>query len=255
MLQKSTGSKYKVPRQTIELPSVCSNCGAPISPANVDQEKGVGACLECLSFTPIESKVTENQYDLTKGGHLLTVPKGLDVLASQDELDMRYSHFHSGSKTLLGFMSVFTILWNGFMLLFVHQTISDGNLGAIPFMSLHILVGIALFIIWARMLLNHTDVIVSEGVIKVHTGPLALPKEKHVTINSEDVKQLYVERRVSSRTNGNPNYTYDIYALLYNKKRVKVLAIANYQLAMYVERRIEGFLHLEDQAIAGEYKQ
>lgn len=233
--------------------ALCSNCGAPLPTSASSRHGHVVACFECLTFNTQE-EASQQRDDLLKNGKALTTPDGLDIIASHDQLDIRYSHFKAASKAQIGFLTFFNIIWNGIIFVVAHNAFEAGEVVPLLFMSLHILSGIVLFAAWARQVLNYTDVLIRSDYIEISTGPIRNPFGRQPVLLSSDIRQLYTARKLVGSTNGVPNYRYELWAILYNRSKVKLTALASYQNLVYIERSIEQFLNISDQSILGEYE-
>jgi len=101
--------------------------------------------------------------------------------------------------------------------------------------------------------LNHTDIYVTDSEISISNNkPIKNPFLKDRVIPSKDIKQLYVSRYVSSRTNGVPNYAYALYAITKNGRRQLLLRGMNKETQLYIEQEIEQFLDIDDERVRDE---
>lgn len=249
-------SKQNANQRTIykETPaSLCSNCGAPLPASASSRHGNVVACFECLTFNT-QAETGQQQGDLLKNGKALTTPDGLDIIVSDDQLDLRFSHFKAAPKAQIAFLTVFNIIWNGIIFIIAHNAFTEGEVVPLLFMSLHILSGIVLFVAWARQVLNYTDVIVRDDYLEISTGPIHNPFGQQPVLRSSDIKQLYTTRKLAGWTNDVPNYRYELWAILYDRSKVKLTALASYENVVYIERSLEQFLNISDQSIHGEYE-
>lgn len=232
--------------------ALCSNCGAQLPTSPSSRHGHVVACFECLTFNDQSEPSTLDR--LTKNGKTLTTPDGLDIIAVDDQLDIRYSHFKAAPKASIAFLTFFNLVWNGIIFVIAYNAFNAGEMVPLLFMSLHILSGIVIFLAWARQILNYTDVLVREGYIEIGTGPIKNPFARPLVLESSDIKQLFTTRKLRGSTNGSPNYNYELWAVRYDRGKVKLTALASYENVLYIERSIEKFLNIKDQAIHGEYE-
>ena len=231
----------------------CDNCGTSVDFDNVDLDTGLAACYNCKRFFTVDErdidKIIEPQEEKTK---ILPLPEGVDVIETEERLDIRYSQFKTESKGKLVFLTIFNLIWNGAMLFMVNQLLASGDYGPLPFMSLHIITGIVLFVWLASMYLNHVDIIIDDKALQVKKGPIKNPFKEDIYLYPEEIEQLYVEKYVSSRTNGSANYSYKLLAILPDHKTITLVKNSSRRLCLYLEESIERRLGIKDQAIKGE---
>lgn len=183
---------------------------------------------------------------------LIPVPDHVDVIETDEGLDIRYSHFANTSKFLIVFLTFFNLVWNGIVGFFAWQMLTSGNYGSLIFLSFHILAGIIMFGWLASVYLNHTDIILDHEGIHAHVEPISM---KGTTfIPRHEIRQLFVQKVLSSTSNGQPNYIYKVWALSHDHKKVLLVKAPNPDLAVYLEASLEQRLHLPDEPVAGEYK-
>lgn len=231
----------------------CDNCGTAVDFDHVDLDTGLAACYNCKRFFTVDDRdidqIIEPEQKKTK---ILPLPDGVDVIETEDRLDIRYSQFKAESKGKLVFLTIFNLIWNGTMLFMVNQLLSSGDYGPLPFMSIHIIAGIVLFVWLASLYLNHIDIIVDDNSLQVRKGPIKNPFKEDINLFPEEIEQLYVEKYVSSRTNGRSNYSYKLLAILPDHKTITLLKNSSKRLCLYLEESIERRLGIKDQAIKGE---
>lgn len=70
-----------------------------------------------------------------------------------------------------------------------------------------------------------------------------------------EVKQLYVEKYISSRTNGSPNDAYRVNLILDNQRTVRLIhGLRHPDQARYIEQQVERFLEIEDRPVREEWQ-
>lgn len=224
----------------------CDNCGADIPFQSIDLDSGTAACFACKQFVQIASE-TVTQSAVAQHRPPVPAHEALDIIDTPSRLDIRYSKFKTTSKSKIAFLTVFNIMWNGsiFFMLSKVQAVMP-----VLFMSFHILAGIFMFLWLARTYLNHVDVIVEDDYITFKTGPIAFNEK--VKISTADIKQIYVQRYVSGKTNGSPDYGYKLFALGPAGKRHLMLKDENEDVMRYLEYALETRLGIEDRRIAGQ---
>ena len=250
--QRESNIKY---RQKVKLNKsdrlnlVCDNCGADITGENININSSLAKCGECNTVFSIKDDhfFTHDR----KGRPEMIMPEGTDVLELSDSLDIRLDWLKSHPRGALGFLTFFAIVWNGVLAIIGGGLLVAGELTSIAFMSVHLLVGLGLIYYLATVYLNYTDIIVNESFIEIDHRPIRNPFVKRKKIPSEEIDQLYVNKYVSSTTNGNPNYAYGLFAILKtNGKKVSLIKGMNRETQLYLEQEIERYLKIKDRPVS-----
>ncbi len=248
-MNRSGQSKVKY-RQKIQLGKsdrldlVCDACGAQIDGANININSSLAKCGSCNTVFAINDD--HFFHHDRKGRPEMIMPEGTDVLELNDSLDIRLNWLKAHPQGALGFLTFFAIFWNGFLAFMVMST----SIG-VSFLSIHLLVGLGLIYYLATIYLNYTDVIVNESYIEIDHRPIKNPFVRSKRIESDDIDQLYVTKYVSSRTNGNPNYAYGLYAILKtNGKKINLVKGMNKETQLYLEQEIERYLKIKDRPVS-----
>jgi hypothetical protein len=232
---------YKSATKTIDL--TCSECGTHIPNKNINVNRSLGKCPSCDAIFSVDDMFFEDR----RGRPEMIIPEGTELLTLPSSLDVELDWYKSTPKGIIGFLSLFSIFWNGFLLFFIT------SVGSIPFVLIfHLLAG-AIMLYWLMStFFNKTNIIVTSQYLEISHGPLKNPFKPTVTINVNNITQLYVEKYVSSTTNGQPNYAYALYCFLKNDKKAKLLDGMNKETQLYIEQEIERFLNIDDTAVANE---
>ena len=250
--QRESNIKY---RQKVKLNKsdrlnlICDNCGADITGENININSSLAKCGECNTVFSIKDDhfFTHDR----KGRPEMIMPEGTDVLELSDSLDIRLDWLKSHPRGALGFLTFFAIVWNGVLAIIGGGLLVAGELTSIAFMSVHLLVGLGLIYYLATVYLNYTDIIVNESFIEIDHRPIRNPFVKRKKIPSEEIDQLYVNKYVSSTTNGNPNYAYGLFAILKtNGKKVSLIKGMNRETQLYLEQEIERYLKIKDRPVS-----
>lgn len=248
-MQEFEGS-YKLPelatKKVIHLD--CVECGSPVPASDININTTLAKCTNCNSIFDFEDEV--KKWDRNRPE--IFMPDGLEVLKLQSELDMQVSWLRTKSKRGFSFLTFFTFVWNLILLPVAFVAIMNGDIGTLMGMSLHLIVGLGLIGHLASVFVNTTDIIVDKHHLEIKHRPIKLPFFKSHKIPSKDIKQLYVTKYVSSRTNGNPNYAYGLYAILHSGRKVAILKGMNRETQLYIEQEIENYLEIKDQRVSGE---
>lgn len=230
----------------------CPNCSHFISAIDINIDKGMAKCHQCnhvFTFSD-DLKTRIRQVDFPEPGTL--IPNGLEVLRLREELEIDVNWYRSANRSGLRFLMFFTAVWNLILLPFVLIGIFGGELQILLFTSLHLAVGLGLIYYLARIFLNTSKISVNSRLIRLETGPLRVPWYQPREISRGDLRQLYVTKYVTSRTNGRPNYAYALYAVLHNGQKIKLLGQMNLETQLYLEQEIEKFLGIRDASVPDE---
>jgi len=236
-----------------QLDIVCQNCGAQLDGTHVNINSSLAKCGACHSVFSLKE---DHFFSQERAGRPeMIMPEGTDVLELNDSLDIRIDWLKSHPRSTLGFFTIFAAFWNGIMAVFIGQMIASGSYEGLLFMSIHLLVGLGLIIYLAMMYLNYTDIIVTDSYIEIGHRPIKNPFMSTKHFAADDIDQLYVSKYVASRTNGNPNYAYALFAILKtNGKKVKLIKGMNRETQLYLEQEIERYLKIQDRAVSGSEK-
>ncbi|MEM9547260.1 MAG: hypothetical protein AAGA77_14870 [Bacteroidota bacterium] len=240
-------SKAKLEKSD-QLDLVCTNCGADIDGANININSSLAKCGACN--TVFSLKDDHFFHHDRKGRPEMIMPEGTDVLELSESLDIRLDWLQSHPRGALGFLTFFAIMWNGILALAVGGALFSGAFSAIAFMSIHLLVGLGLIYYLSTVYLNYTDIVVTSSYIDISHRPVKNPFIPSKRIDASDIDQLYVTKYVSSRTNGNPNYAFALYAILKtNGKKINLIKGMNRETQLYLEQEIERFLNIKDRPV------
>ena len=123
------------------------------------------------------------------------------------------------------------------------------------FTSIHSLIGIGLIYYILSVLLNKTYVLVSKREISIEHRPLRIPFYPNRNISSRDVDQLFIQKYVSSKTNGRPNHAFSVLARMKTGSDITLVkGLRQPEQATFVEQQIEKFLLIEDRSVEEEWR-
>jgi hypothetical protein len=242
------GEKVKLGKSD-ELELVCDKCGTAIEGADININSSLAKCSNCNSVFNIKDDhffVNER-----KGRPEMIMPAGTDVLELSSSLDIRLDWLKSHPQGTLGFLTFFTVIWNGILAVMLTGALVAGSFGVIAFMSLHLMVGIGLIYYLATIYLNYTDIIVNESYIEISHRPVKSPFTRRKKIDIDELDQLYVSKYVASTTNNTPNYAYALYAILKtNGRKIRLIKGMNRETQLYLEQEIERYLKIKDRPVS-----
>ena len=238
--------KVKLGQQD-ELEVTCDKCGYSIDSEHVNINSSLAKCTNCNTvFSIREDHFFKSE---RKGRPEMIMPEGTDVLELNESLDIRLDWLKSHPRGTLGFLTFFTVLWNG-ILGVMTAAFFMGGLENVAFLSIHILVGLGLIYYLATVYLNYTDIIVTKDYIDISHRPVKNPFIRKKHIDTKDIEQIYVTKYVSSTTNDKPNYAYALYAVLKtNNRKIALIKGMNRETQLYLEQEIERFLKIKDKHV------
>lgn len=229
----------------------CPSCQSIVDAADINLDKMLARCGSCNSVFDFQQQVKPAlQFPETKPPTL--IPEGLEVLKLSSELDIRLNWRKSTSKGGIGFLLLFTTIWNAILLPFVGVAVATGEYQILLFTSVHMLIGLGFLYHLASVFMNTTSVNITRRKIEVSSGPLPSPFRKDREIDATELEQLYVSKYTASTTNGNPNYAYALYAILRHGRKIRLIKGMNKETQVYLEKEIEKFLEIENVVVEGE---
>jgi len=239
--------KIKTPFPQTIIHLDCPECNTPVKAQNINLDKTTAKCDHCDSIFNFE-----NEMPPYRAKPEVFLPKGIEVLKLRSELEIQYKWRKTVNS---GFMTLFTIIWNAMILPFAIGAILSGQIMVLLFMSVHLIAGISLMYNLFSNLLNTTYVSVDENQLSIEHRPLRQPFGGDTYVPVEEIDQVYINRYVSSRTNGVPNYAFGVTVIEKSGKKNQVLkGLKHPDQARYIEQEIEFFLGIDDRKVRGEWK-
>ncbi|HKK17661.1 MAG TPA: hypothetical protein VJ952_03185 [Opitutales bacterium] len=176
------------------------------------------------------------------------IPDNIELLDDRGDLVIR----RSWRGPHLWFLLLFCIFWNGFLVFWYSAAFGDSN--APLMMKLfplgHVAVGIGLTYYVVAGFLNKTDVRINPLKVSVRSYPMKWFGNKEVPI--DDIKQLYTTEKISNNKNGT-SMSYTVNILTPAGKQLKLLSgLQAKEQGIFIEKKIEEVLGIEDQKVAGE---
>lgn len=226
----------------------CPNCGADIQTKDVNIQRLVAMCSQCNTAFSFEDRLTSTS---TRERPDVLLPPGIEAYETAEEVDMVISWRQSGSS----FLTFFTIVWNGFLIPFIVIAVTTGAWQMLLGISIHLLVGIGLLYNMIARFVNTTHVNVDRYRLLVDHRPLRMPFYKDRNISVSEIKQVFVEKYVSSKTNGRPNFAFRVSVALNSQRTVQLIrGLKHPDMAVYVEQQVERFLEIEDKPVEEEWR-
>lgn len=225
---------------------VCKQCGAAIPSENINISKLVAKCTACHAIFRFEDQLGPAQEPVTTPRLEVPMPQGIQV----DQLVSRLEITRRWFSLKIVFFTVFTLFWDGFMVVWFTIALSQGAWAMAAFGSMHGLVGLGLTYYVLAGYLNRTIITVNRSLLTITHAPLPWPGQK--TLNPKDITQLYCKEQMH-RNKSSVSYTYEVHGILRDNTHIKlVTGLDNSEQAFYLEQEIERFLAIEDQPVRGE---
>lgn len=227
------------------MPIDCVECGTPISAENLDLGSLLARCRRCNAVFSFAEKLGRKPPPAPPVPRRpeVPLPRSLEVRRSGKDLVLRRRWFTWAVLPIL----LFTVFWDGFMVMWYAIAFSQGQWGMALFGTLHAAVGVMLAYASLAGLLNATSLAVSAGRLQVRHGPLPWPGEHDV--DARDIDQLYVK----CCPGGDGLDTFELHAILGDQAHVKLVdALSESEQALFLEQQLEAFLGIEDRHVADE---
>lgn len=235
---------------TSEMKVECRSCGVHVPAENLNIDKLVakcGACNAVFGFDVAGGSAHRRQRAN------IAMPRGVTVENQGGDLVIVRSW---RSVFLVVFLTVFTVIWNGITWTFFIGTLASGLWPLTAFLSIFLVVGALVGYATLCVLLNSTEIRVSNRRLTVKHGPLPVPGG--VDVDPSEIEQLWVEQSIShSRSDNGTSSTsvsYPLYMRLKNgSKKALLRSVGDSELSIYLEQQVEEFLGIQDRAVRGEY--
>jgi len=229
----------------------CPNCEHDVFSDDINIDKAIAKCSNCHNVFPFEEEVKKKKWDRKRPE--IFQPEGIEMFRLRNELNLDYNW--RNTKSTHWFMVLFTVMWNAMLIPAAVGAILSGQIMALLFMSIHLLVGAGLAANLLSNLINKTSITVDAYNLSIDHKPIKNPFKPSQEIPTSQVSQLYVKRKSSGSVNGVPTYGYAVIVLLKSGKKVTLIeGMKNSDKALYIEQEIEYFLNIEDRPVHGEVR-
>lgn len=253
-------SEYKQPESVFaekidfaslpKLPDLnCPDCGHVLGVAGIDTDHNRVVCSNCNHAFGLH-------YDSAKNDivpfHL--APMGMELFRLNHQMEIILNWSKSASSFTRRFMFLFSGLWNTILLPIAITMLVSGNAQALPFLSIHLLVGLGTFLYALSTIINKTHITVNSQEIMVSSGPIKMPWKGKRRISTQDIEQLYVSRYTVGTENGAPRYAFGLYAITRKGSSIPLIKGMNFETQAYLEKEFEKFLGITNRKVTGEFK-
>lgn len=175
----------------------------------------------------------------------IAMPPGLEVGEAAQTLTIAYRPSR-GSAIAIG---LFAVAWTSGIAMFT----VEAPWFFLPFVFPFWIIAAGLLYYCLIRLVNHTWLQVGGGLIRGGSKPL--PWFGTVSLDADSVEQLLVRRR-KQKSKGGTHYSFDVMVHARGGQEIKLAGgFEEYDHAIFVERRIELYLGIENRMVKGEFKQ
>lgn len=225
----------------------CTNCGAEIPSKNVNINRMVATCARCNAVFSFADQISGGDEPASNKPLDIPTPKGWKIESTGYELILRQPWLNPQ----IGFLTFFTVLWNGFMLAWFGIALATGSWGMLGCGTIHAAIGMLLAYLVLTSYINSTVITISPYLVKVRYGPL--PWFGNKQIDATGLKQLYVKEQ-RHEGEDSVSYTYDVHYITTDYKHEKLIGgLQQSEFARYIEQEIERYLGIKDQQVPGEF--
>ncbi|HVW02406.1 MAG TPA: hypothetical protein VHB77_18775 [Planctomycetaceae bacterium] len=235
---------------------VCGACGAPFKSEDLDLRRGVATCRYCHAVTQLQTAQVQTpaapaavQPSIPQ---FVPQPDSVHVDEWQNELVLTRRWF----TPVLFFLAFFCVAWDSFLIFWYWMGLTNmGDMGPMRLIFLifpicHVAVGVGLTYTTVAGFFNRTIIRVNRNELTIWHGPI--PWAGNRTLSVESIRQLYTRVGVPSANQQNVQANFQVYVLLANGRSEKLLWLPDVQQAEFIRQKIENFIGLEHQPVAGE---
>lgn len=240
----------------------CKRCAATIPASNINVQQMVAVCPACDAvwhfeddIKPAAQRFDDDEYSDKPKRKNVSLPSRMTVNETAKSLHISYKW---GGAWEAGFMTFFTVFWCAISFTvagaFFFGAFDDGFsvftcVSFVPLLFVFIGLGLAYYTL--GLWVNSTYIDVSDYEIHVHSGPVPWMERR---LEAENIGQLYV-KQVVTRNDNSTSISYDVRAVMHSGPEQKlVTSMKAPDQAFYIEERIEYYLEIADQPVAGEYR-
>jgi hypothetical protein len=238
----------------------CPQCRKKVPATAVNVERMVAKCDACDAVFDFSEQVERSRVPLDAAPTApVPLPPGIKVEREDaavfgdyrnapkagGKLVIQRRWFRWALLPLLGFC----VFWDGFLVIWYAGVIAGGApLGMALFPLLHVGVGVGLTYSTLAGLFNTTTITVGDGRLGVRHGPI--PWTGNRSVPTDDIRQLYTERLISSGKNKTETFT--IHAIVTAGPTIPIVSrLSDLPQALYIEKEVEKHLGIEDQRVPG----
>ncbi len=228
----------------------CPECKKGIEYRDINIGKAIAKCRHCNTVFNFEKVLV----DVDRSKDRVTLPDSMEAFYMSTGFDLEINWRKTTPN--FRFFLFFAIFWNGIVSIFVISALATGSFDFLLPMIFHIVIGIGLLYYIVAVVLNKTYIGVSQWDLTVEHKPIPIPFYRTLELDSKSIEQIFVERYVASKTNGQPDYAFKVMAKVKKtEKPVRVMkGLKTLEQGRFIEQEIEKFLHIEDEPMDGEWR-
>lgn len=245
---------------------ICTRCHGPVVAKDVNLNTALGRCRACAHVFDVRPQVQAEGGALAlpePRRPLVTRPAEIRVIEAPGEGGeggYRGAYTPPGElvierrwrSTKVYGLVVFCVFWDGFLVFWYSRP--EISLQASLFTLFHVAIGGYMTYMALALLFNRTTIRATPREIAVRHGPLPWPGSKVVGV--QDVEQLYCESVGPSRfgfQSESREPTFQVSAVLRDGRKLPLVrGLPEPDQALFIERRLEEHLGIDDAPVAGE---
>lgn len=232
----------------------CPQCGKPIDADDMNLSTMAAKCGACNALFSLDGFIHD-------GGERSRIERSVDKNVAQPKAIQVEDRGHELRMTrrwfspLFVFLVFFCIAWDGFLIFWYSIAFGESSVPwiMIVFPIGHLAVGVGLTYFTIAGFVNRTIVCVDQRKFSVRHVPLPWPGAQTISVDAID--QLYCKEKISRGKHGSTRVSYELMASLKGGGSRPVLkGLSDIEQALFIERRVEGFLGIRDRQVAGELR-
>ncbi|MGA1871190.1 MAG: hypothetical protein ACMUJM_21880 [bacterium] len=222
---------------------LCNECKNVIPASHIDLNQKIAKCTHCNALFNCSHQLSQISIEEREK---IGLPQHIEI----DEDAIRLVIMRKWFNLKYIFFTLFTLFWDGFMIMWFTIALIQKQYGMAAFGTLHGLVGIFLTYFTIAGYINKTYIYVDNCILKILHHPL--PWYGNIQIDSSELEQLYSKEKVTYSRNGQ-NISYDLHAKTTSGKDVGILSgLENSEQVLFIEQEIERYLNIQDRPVRGE---
>lgn len=224
----------------------CPECSKKISNEFINLKLGLAQCNSCDVSFSVSPKSNNTKREIKDGEH------DLNIYQVGSGLTMSLSWKRETSSFEFLFLGFFAIFWNLVSHTVFWTFFNSGKDDSARFFPLiHVLIGLFIIYYFLAKLLNKTIIEINNGTLKVSIKPL--PWLGNHELQTSNIEQVYVEKKVSYGKNNTPQVSYQL-KVISEGTHIKIANKMNkYENARMIEQSIEARLGISDIDVENEH--
>lgn len=227
----------------------CPTCKSPIRSDDMNLSNMVAKCRDCHALFALGPLVARESPPPLAHRVRPTIPTPTGyTIDDADGLQINRRWF----TPMIVFLAFFCIAWDAFLIFWYFLAFTmNGPWIMKVFPIVHVAVGLALTYYVLASLLNTTTLLIRDGVLQVRHAPL--PWWGQQSLPSDEIAQVFVQQDQSYGRHGRVQFQYSVSAVMKSGLKMPILTgLPDADQAQFVEQRIESYLGITDQPVAGE---